>query len=123
MALRDVQPGRTRSGCGPLLTESVMNARKVPRLALALGLLLTVAAAVLLAHEGHAPLPSRGARVDVPAGHVTLSAEARGALDVRAEGVTAAPVPGHLLAYVTLVAPWQRHAFVSSRLAGRITRL
>ncbi len=95
--------------------------RKSPR-APALVLVL-IAVGTLLAHEGHAPLPTRGVKVDVPKGHVTLSADARRALDVRtAEFGTTAP-PDSVLAYATLVAPWGRHAHVVSRLPGRVVTL
>ena len=46
--------------------------RPRPRLArnaaLASGCLVTLAVGVVLAHEGHAPLPSKGAEVDVARG-------------------------------------------------------
>lgn len=90
---------------------------------LALGLLLTVAVTVVLAHEGHAPLPTRGATVDPAKGLVVLSAEARAALDVRTDEIGTVAPSDSVLAYVKLVAPWQRHAFAGSRLAGRITAL
>mgnify|MGYP000909101824 CR=1 FL=1 len=40
----------------------------------ALGLLVTVAVTWLFAHEGHAPLPTKGAQVDVEKGRVVLAA-------------------------------------------------
>ncbi len=89
----------------------------------ALAALLTALVSWALAHEGHAPLPSRGAQVDVAQGRILLSREAREALDVRSEEVTRRPLPEALLAYATLAAPWQRHAFVSSRLPGRVVAL
>lgn len=91
--------------------------------AIAAGCLLTVAVGVLLAHEGHAPLPSKGAEVDVAKGFVRLSPDARAALDVgTAEVGTAAP-PDAIPAPAALVAPWAGHAFAVSRLAGRIVAL
>ncbi|MFO0842545.1 MAG: efflux RND transporter periplasmic adaptor subunit [Gemmataceae bacterium] len=90
---------------------------------LALAALASVAVAWVLAHEGHAPLPSRGASVDVEKGHVVLTAESREALDVRTAEVARDPLPDGVLAYATLVAPWPRHAFVAPRLGGRIVRL
>jgi RND family efflux transporter MFP subunit len=89
----------------------------------ALAALLTALVSWALAHEGHAPLPSRGAQVDVAQGRILLSREAREALDVRSEEVTRRPLPEALLAYATLAAPWQRHAFVASRLPGRVVAL
>ena len=86
-------------------------------------LLLTAAVTWLWAHEGHAPLPTRGAQVDVAKGQVVLSREAIEALDVRTAEVESRPVEERLLAYASLAAPWQRHAFVTARLPGRIVKL
>jgi RND family efflux transporter MFP subunit len=95
------------------------------RAGLAGALLLTATAAWLLGHEGHAPLPTRGAQVDREHGRIVLSAEARDALDI-----DTAPIPGDdrsppefVAARTTLTAPWSRQAFVSSRLPGRIVAL
>ncbi|MBA4066942.1 MAG: hypothetical protein C0501_25190 [Isosphaera sp.] len=90
---------------------------------LAVALLLTAAATWVLAHEGHAPLPTRGAQVDAATGQVILSRDAREALDVQTAEVESRPVTESLLAYATLTAPWQNHAFASSRVAGRVVRL
>jgi len=90
---------------------------------LASSILLTVAVNVVLAHEGHAPLPSKGAQVDVPKGQIILSADARAALDVRTAEIGTTSPPDTVLAYAGLVAPWKRHAFAVSRLPGRIVAL
>jgi RND family efflux transporter MFP subunit len=90
---------------------------------LASGCLVTVAVTIVLAHEGHAPLPSKGAQVDVAKGHIMLSADARAALDVRAAEIGTALPPDTVLAYASLVAPWKQHAFAVSRLPGRIVAL
>ena len=100
-----------------------MTMRTPRRAVLAAGLLLTAAATWLLAHEGHAALPTRGAQVDAAKGLVVLSREAREALDVRTAEVEVRPVEDGVLAYATLVAPWPRHAFASSRVGGRVTKL
>src|SRR5262245_52958631 len=93
----------------------------------ALVLLLTAAAAWLWAHEGHEPLPTRGASTvkdrDGRVVGVILSAEAREALGLRTAVVEKRRVEGRVLAYTSLVAPWQGHAFASSRLPGRIVKL
>lgn len=85
--------------------------------------LLTVAVTWLYAHEGHAPLPTRGAQVDPVRGVITLSAESRQALDVRTVEVEDRSLPEFVAAYATLVSPWQRHAFASSRLPGQIIKM
>lgn len=93
------------------------------RAAWAFGVLLTAAVGILLAHEGHAPLPTKGAQVDAAKGQVTLSKEARDALDLQTAEVKTLPVEEYVPAYATVAAPWRRHAFASSRLGGRIAKL
>ena len=51
--------------------------RTVSRAAIAVVRLQPAAGAWLLAHEGHAPLPTRGAQVDVATGQLVLSQEGR----------------------------------------------
>jgi len=89
----------------------------------AVAILLTAAVSAALAHEGHAPLPTKGARVDVAKGRITLSRDARDALDARTAEVATRTVTESILAYATVVTPWQRHAFASSRLAGRVASI
>lgn len=84
---------------------------------------MTLAVGVLLAHEGHAPLPSKGAEVDVAKGFIRLSPDARAALDVQSTEIGTAPKSDTILAYATLVSPWKGHAFAVSRLPGRIVTL
>lgn len=90
---------------------------------LSLLLLVTVFVGVLIAHEGHAPLPSKGSKVDRASGLVSLSADARATLDVRTSEIGTAPPPDTVLAPVTLSTPWRQHAFAVSRLPGRIVAL
>ncbi len=75
------------------------------------------------AHEGHAPLPTKGAQVDVAKGTVALSAEARKGLRVQTEKVQLRSLDERLLAYATLVIPWRQHAFATTRIQGRISKL
>jgi membrane fusion protein, heavy metal efflux system len=89
----------------------------------ALGILLTAAATWLWAHAGHAPLPARGAQVDVAKGQVVLSGEARDTLGVQTAEVRPRAIEESIVAYATLVTPWDQHAYVSARLAGRIDKL
>ena len=83
--------------------------------------LLTAAATWLWAHEGHLPLPNRGAVVDAAKGQINLSTDARTALDVRTVEASLQALQERLVTPVTLVAPWQRHAFVTPRLGGKVT--
>lgn len=90
----------------------------------ALFLLLTAAAAWVWAHEGHKPLPAKGVDTsEIDQGRLTVSRAARDALDVQTAEVVSRPLPEAVLAYVSLVAPWQQHAFATSRLPGRITKV
>jgi cobalt-zinc-cadmium efflux system membrane fusion protein len=86
-------------------------------------LLVTVAVTWLWAHEGHAPLPTRGVQINADTGTITLSPEARRILDVQTEDVKPRVAEDRVLAYATLVSPWQQHAFISTRLPGRVANL
>ncbi|HJT77213.1 MAG TPA: efflux RND transporter periplasmic adaptor subunit, partial [Gemmataceae bacterium] len=90
----------------------------------ALVILLTVAAAWVWAHEGHKPLPTKGVDTsEVAQGRLTVSRESREALDVQTAEVVSRSLPEAVLAYASLIAPWQQHAFGSSRLPGRIVKV
>lgn len=78
---------------------------------------------VALAHEGHAPLPTKGVEVDLEKGLLTLSREARDALNVQTTNVEPRELHEVSLAYATLVTPWQSKYLASSRVAGQIARL
>jgi RND family efflux transporter MFP subunit len=85
--------------------------------------LLTVAAAWVLAHEGHQALPVSGVLVDAAKGTVTLAPAPRAALDVRTAEVTEDVLPEGFTAPATLEAPWQRHAFAAARAGGKVAAL
>ena len=85
-----------------------------------LAILVTVSAD---GHEGHQPLPTKGVQIDAQAGHLTLSRAAREVLDVTTIEVETRDVAGTVKAYATVVAPWTRRAYVTSRLPGRIVQL
>jgi len=89
------------------------------------GFLLTVALLRIsvYAHEGHAPLPTKGTLVDLKEGTVFLTREARDALGVKTAEVDLQPAEKGILAYATLESPWTKHAFATSRVGGRIERL
>jgi cobalt-zinc-cadmium efflux system membrane fusion protein len=72
------------------------------------------------AHEGHKPLPTRGMEVNAETGKMVLTKSARATLDVQTAEVGPQKVTQSILAYGTLVSPWNRHAMVSSPLSGRI---
>ena len=74
-------------------------------------------------HEGHQPLPTKGVQIDAQAGHLTLSRAAREVLDVATVEVETRDVAATVKAYATVVAPWTRRAYVTSRLPGRIAQL
>ena len=89
----------------------------------ALAALLTVGAAVVLAHEGHAPLPTKGAQADPETGHLLLTADARSAVDVDTALVESLVVEDRILADATVASPWRSHAYATARLPGRVTRV
>ena len=84
---------------------------------------MTAITAAVFAHEGHAPLPTRGATIDREKGLLILSREARGILDVKTVQVGKQPVAESVLAYAKLESPWTHQALVSSMIAGRIVAL
>ncbi|MBX7106162.1 MAG: efflux RND transporter periplasmic adaptor subunit [Gemmataceae bacterium] len=89
----------------------------------AIAALLTVGVTVLLAHEGHAPLPTKGIQVDVARGHLLLTPAARDSLAITTAEVEVKPVEGSLLAYATVELPWTHHGFATARLPGRIVKV
>ncbi len=95
------------------------------RLCLSAAMVFLAAATVgkAAAHEGHAPLPTKGVQVDVEKGLITLSPEAHRTLGLRTTAVEQRALEAKALAYATLVTPWQQQYFVSSQVAGRIAAL
>ena len=86
-------------------------------------LAILMVATATYGHEGHQPLPTKGVQIDLKAGHLTLSQSARDVLDVRTSEVRTGQVEGVVRAYATVVAPWTRHAFIASRLPGKVVEL
>lgn len=74
-------------------------------------------------HEGHQPLPTKGVQIDLQSGQLTLSRAARNVLDVQTADVEMGDVAGAVRAYATIVPPWTKHAYVTSRLPGRVVKL
>ena len=92
--------------------------------ALVMALFGTVSApTTAIAHEGHAPLPTKGATVDVERGALVLSADAHKALGVKTAEVKFRNIEEEVLAYATVELSWQQHRYVTTPIAGRITRL
>lgn len=84
-------------------------------------LLLTLHAALAFGHEGHQPLPTKGVQIDLANGHLTLSRSARQVLDVQTVEVEQGTVESSIRAYSSVVVPWTRHAYVTTRLAGKVS--
>lgn len=84
--------------------------------------ILLVASAVH-AHEGHAPLPTKGVEVDVEQGTILLTKESLDALGLQTAEVQTTLDQQHVLAYARLVPAWQRNAVVATQIPGRIVRL
>lgn len=78
---------------------------------------------VAAAHEGHAPLPTKGVQVDVEKGLLTLSPAAHKSLGLQTAALEQRALEEKALAYATLVTPWPQQYFVSSQLSGRIAAL
>lgn len=85
------------------------------------GCLLLALTSATVGHEGHAPLPSKGALVDVDKGTIVLSAQAQHALRVETAEVVPRKLERRNLAYAVLEAPWGRHAFAASAVGGRVS--
>lgn len=75
------------------------------------------------AHDGHAPLLTRGASLDPATGTLRLSREARQTLDLRTEEVQQQSLTGRWFAYATVESPWNATAYISPLLAGRLVKL
>ncbi len=79
--------------------------------------------AIAFAHEGHEPIPSKGASVDAKRGTIALSAISRELLDVRTGEVVALRHQDSVRTFATIESPWGRKAFVASMLPGRVTAI
>ncbi len=108
----------------PTTSDPLPPCRRLTRPAvLASVCLATVGVTVLLAHEGHAPLPTKGVQVDVARGQLLLTPAARDSLAVATAEVELRSVEGSLLAYANVELPWTHHGFATSRLAGRVVKV
>jgi cobalt-zinc-cadmium efflux system membrane fusion protein len=80
-------------------------------------------AMVALAHEGHEPIPSKGASVDAKRGVIALSATSREILDVRTGEVVSMRHQDQIRTFATVESPWGRRAFAASMLPGRVAAI
>jgi len=80
-------------------------------------------AAAARAHEGHEALPTKGVSIDSAGGTLVLAPAAHRALGVETADVTAAVRDRRVAAYARLVPAWNRHAFASSGVGGRVAAL
>ncbi|MBM3963499.1 MAG: efflux RND transporter periplasmic adaptor subunit [Planctomycetes bacterium] len=76
-----------------------------------------------LAHEGHEPLPTKGASVDAKRGTVQLAALSRVLLDVRTLEVKQMQHVQRSLAFTTIESPWNQEGWASPRLSGRLVQI
>jgi len=83
--------------------------------------LLVLVGPVAIAHEGHEPLPTKG--VSVQGDAIYLSLEARRALQLTVQEVDLGDLNRTLTATASIVVPWQQHAYVTTRVGGRISQI
>lgn len=76
-----------------------------------------------IAHEGHEPIPSKGAALDEKRGSIALSATSRDMLDVRTGEVVPLRHQDRVRTYATIESPWGRKAFAASMLPGRVSAI
>lgn len=91
------------------------------KLVAALLLLLSSMDHSATAHEGHAPLPTKGARVDGEV--VYLSPDARKAVRLTTAEIDLKDLQHRITATASVIAPWKQHAIVTSKIGGKIGRV
>jgi len=94
--------------------------RRVSRLAIA-ALVLAASATLVLAHEGHKSLPTKGASVE--GDKVRLAPEARAAIGLKLADIDSQTLESLVRVNADVAIPPDRHAFASTRLDGRILSL
>ncbi len=102
--------------------------KPIGRVARALGLVAAALAILgfarpdpLLAHEGHAPLPTKGATVQ--GNQVLLSERARRAIGVESAKVTLGDVERVVHARARVQLPWHQQAMITTLVPGRVERV
>ncbi len=105
-------------------TQNCVSQRPLPSAAaLALVILATGAATWLWAHAGHDALPTEGVTGPNAQGQLILGPKNRAALQVQTARVRPQSLEEKLVAPATVVAPWTGHAFVTTRLAGKVMKV
>jgi cobalt-zinc-cadmium efflux system membrane fusion protein len=90
----------------------------LPRGGIAASLATMLGLATTLAHEGHAPLPTKG--VVVQGKQVLLSPKAREAIGVEAEKVSLRDLDRTARARALVQLPWDRQTLITTLVSGRI---
>jgi RND family efflux transporter MFP subunit len=88
------------------------------------GCLAAAAAAVgglVWAHEGHKALPTKGARVEGDT--VYLSLDAHKSLGLTTAEIELRDLERTVTATASVVAPWRQHAYVTTRMGGKLARI
>lgn len=88
-----------------------------------LGIVWLSSAMAVFAHEGHEPLPTKGATVDAKRGTIQLAALSRDLLDVRTSEVKQMQHVQRSLAFTTIESPWNQEGWASPRLSGRLVKI
>src|SRR5262245_56380039 len=83
--------------------------------------ILALVPGMALAHEGHAPLPTKGATVK--GDRLMLSPSATKAIGVQIGKVELAEVRQTIRAVGSVELPWSQQAYVSTLVAGRIEQV
>jgi multidrug efflux pump subunit AcrA (membrane-fusion protein) len=92
--------------------------------AIALLMHLTAATTWVWAHAGHAALPTKGVDTsELAQGKLIVSRASRDVLGVQTAEVEPRAAEEKILAYATLIALWQEHAYATTRILGRIVEL
>ena len=76
-----------------------------------------------IAHEGHEPLPSKGAVVDAQRGSIALAADSMRLLDIRTGEVVQHRHQDRVRTFATIESPWPQRAYANSMLPGRISAI
>jgi cobalt-zinc-cadmium efflux system membrane fusion protein len=82
---------------------------------------LLVLASLADAHEGHAPLPTKGATVQ--GDHLMLTPKARASIGVETAKVSLGAIEERIEARARVQLPWNRQAMITTLLSGRVSQV